>query len=1012
MLRTSLTVRLLAAGLMMSIAAPAWCGDVYWNNASGGSFSVAANWNPAAAPGATDVAWFLPSTNFDVIFDTSPTNQYLVYNYSSPNSNSVRLISAAGGSPTYHLTGSGGLWWNAGAMNVNSGILEVGASGQALRLLADAAVSVGGGSTLKVLYGSHVWGRNFFITALNGNSNPATVLVDGSGSQLITTGAGYINYVGDGSGSNAYLTLQNSSLGAFQTDLAVGADGATGHLTVQTGAGLTVSNNLTLGTAYSAADGLGAMTIASGAHVAVGHDLTLWNTSFGPNTISLTGGTMSVADVFEIGGNTGGSSTASASVTGGSLSVTNTGHTAAINVRQNGILTLNGGAITTDALNVDAAGQFNNISGSLTFTGQVAVNTGTLNLSGGTTTAGSNLTVGSASGASGQLNISNGATLNVLGGVLGVGNNGTLTGGSGAGTVTVANATVQAATILLGSTVGGSGHMLVGAGGHVVVAGGVAHNDLVVSGGTIDVNPGPPPGEDPMLDHSIVGGYLHDGAMTVSDGLVTATNIKEGVTAGCIGTLDVSGGTVSVDNVYLGGSESMSGGTGTLTVTGGRVAAATLMKLWNTSSSATVSNGGALSAGALVGPAGATVAISDSGGATALTVGSADSAEFAGTITNGPGGAGSLRKVGAGTQTLSGNNSYTGSTTVSEGTLEVKDHPLASPSIAVAANGFLRYNTAGSVTQGTTALSGGGTLTKAGGGTVTFGGALTTITWGLAAGAVIDVQGGWLTVGAPGHAENWSGNLASLNIAAGAVFQSTAANVRIDTLSGGGTLSGGYPDYGYLNMTVGVNNGSGSFSGTIRDDQDALNLVKTGSGTQILSGANTYTGLTTINGGRLELVDLSVDRSGAFAPVLAGGGASLGRGILVFDYSPGSDPAATIRSLLGGRIHSANAGCVWVCIDNAVADTVTVACTLAGDSNLDFAVNGADLNAVLSNYNQAGRTWWQGDFNGDGTVNGADLNTVLSNYNRSVSVAAAVPEPSAIALCAAGVLVFLARRRQ
>ena len=53
-------------------------------------------------------------------------------------------------------------------------------------------------------------------------------------------------------------------------------------------------------------------------------------------------------------------------------------------------------------------------------------------------------------------------------------------------------------------------------------------------------------------------------------------------------------------------------------------------------------------------------------------------------------------------------------------------------------------------------------------------------------------------------------------------------------------------------------------------------------------------------------------------------------------------------------------------------------------------------------------TWAQGDFNGDGTVNGADLNTVLSNYNQSAGVTAAVPEPSTLLLAAAGLVGLLA----
>ena len=67
---------------------------------------------------------------------------------------------------------------------------------------------------------------------------------------------------------------------------------------------------------------------------------------------------------------------------------------------------------------------------------------------------------------------------------------------------------------------------------------------------------------------------------------------------------------------------------------------------------------------------------------------------------------------------------------------------------------------------------------------------------------------------------------------------------------------------------------------------------------------------------------------------------------------------------------------------------LTVAYTLYGDANLDYTVNGGDLNTVLANYNQTGMYWAQGDFNYDGTVNGGDLNTVLANYNQHVRASA------------------------
>ncbi len=90
------------------------------------------------------------------------------------------------------------------------------------------------------------------------------------------------------------------------------------------------------------------------------------------------------------------------------------------------------------------------------------------------------------------------------------------------------------------------------------------------------------------------------------------------------------------------------------------------------------------------------------------------------------------------------------------------------------------------------------------------------------------------------------------------------------------------------------------------------------------------------------------------------------------------------------------------------SNQITVAYTVYGDANLDGAVNGADLGAVLANFGSTSGSWYMGDFNYDGSVNGADLGVVLANFGQHVSVTAAVPEPSTLLLSAAGLVSLLA----
>ena len=233
---------------------------------------------------------------------------------------------------------------------------------------------------------------------------------------------------------------------------------------------------------------------------------------------------------------------------------------------------------------------------------------------------------------------------------------------------------------------------------------------------------------------------------------------------------------------------------------------------------------------------------------TSLTVSNSGASTFSGSLTANDG---SLTKNGAGALTLSGANSYNGATNINGGTL-VLQNSYNSTGFVISAGSTLDLNVAsGNRDLASTTFSGAGSLIKTGAGSVVWGGS--SATFALGAGSMIDVREGVFGGGSNAN-ENWSNNLSGLNVASGATFNGVEANVRVDALTGAGTITSGYPGAGYQNFTFGVNNGSGNFSGTLADSDSApANFVKEGSGTQTLSGANSYTGTTTISGGTLQL---------------------------------------------------------------------------------------------------------------------------------------------------------------
>mgnify|MGYP003837007847 FL=1 len=270
----------------------------------------------------------------------------------------------------------------------------------------------------------------------------------------------------------------------------------------------------------------------------------------------------------------------------------------------------------------------------------------------------------------------------------------------------------------------------------------------------------------------------------------------------------------------------------------------------------------------------------------ALTVTNSAASTFSGSLS----GSGSLTKAGNGVMVMTGSSSYSGGTTVSAGTL-IRENTYAAGSHAVASGAVLEFAVAsGTRDSATTTFFGAGTLRKTGNGGLIWGSG--TATFSLGSGALIDVRAGTFTGGSWGN-DNWSFNLSDLNVESGAVFSTVEANVRVNKITGSGTIRSGYNGAGYQNLTIGVDNGSSTFAGVIANAESAGSLLKTGSGTITLTGANTYTGTTNVSAGTL-LINGSTSNASAVTVglngTLGGTGTVGGNTTISGIHSPGNSP--------------------------------------------------------------------------------------------------------------------------
>jgi autotransporter-associated beta strand protein len=91
-------------------------------------------------------------------------------------------------------------------------------------------------------------------------------------------------------------------------------------------------------------------------------------------------------------------------------------------------------------------------------------------------------------------------------------------------------------------------------------------------------------------------------------------------------------------------------------------------------------------------------------------------------------------------------------------------------------------------------------------------------------------------------------NSTDLTVSTGATFDMNGISDTIDGLAGGGAVK-----LDGTRLTVGGNNGGGTFTGVISGAGSGSRLRKIGTGTLVLGGSNTYVGTTTVSAGTMRL---------------------------------------------------------------------------------------------------------------------------------------------------------------
>jgi autotransporter-associated beta strand protein len=336
------------------------------------------------------------------------------------------------------------------------------------------------------------------------------------------------------------------------------------------------------------------------------------------------------------------------------------------------------------------------------------------------------------------------------------------------------------------------------------------------------------------------------------------------------------------------------------------------------------------------------------------------------TIGNAIGGTGAIDMQGTGTLVLTGANTYAGTTTVTAGTVQIGNGGTTGTlgGGAVTNNGVLAFNRSDTATV-VNVISGTGAVTKLGTGTTILD-AVNTYTGGTNIAAGTLQWGNTSAFGSTGNITFSGGTLQVNNLTAPALNGLVA--------SGRLTATGDSP------FSFDTNGESVSLTNPI-PVVGSSGLTKMGDGVLTLAVANSFLGLTTVNGGALQY---------GLNDAIASGGVTVNGFTAVLDMGVFNDTVGVVTvnggsiigtgTLTGTGNFDFRSGSASV----VLAGVVGAAKTTAGTMTLNAANTYSGLTTISAGTLEHGIDNALGS--GDVTVNGATAVLALGAFNDSVGV--------------------------